>query len=364
MTDPRRRLRSGAADQVAAALMPSQAEDVAGRRDAQTIQALQTQSRRAEGSVAPRRRGPGQRPQTLRPRRRDAAGRRADPGHGGAVAGSRQSRPRAGTCRRRPANRSSTGVRAVRDQAADVLAELGFPARRRHGRPFDPARHEAVASIDDPDAPPGTSSTWCARLTATATISCAQPSWWSRPEIVMAATATSMRRWACRGPPARPEIQRAYRKLARQYHPDVNSDPAAEERFKAIGEAYDVLSDPDTRRRYDALRTRISGTCPKVPTPPRAAARHRRGTSRRAGRCTGRAGGGRARRRGLVQHRRRRRRPGGPARRHVLGSAARLGGDPRRRPGGPTRAVARGRLPWRPTAPSRSPAPAVRAPTR
>jgi curved DNA-binding protein len=49
------------------------------------------------------------------------------------------------------------------------------------------------------------------------------------------------------------EIQRAYRKLARQYHPDVNSDPVAEERFKDASEAYDVLSDPQTRRRYDAF---------------------------------------------------------------------------------------------------------------
>jgi curved DNA-binding protein len=49
------------------------------------------------------------------------------------------------------------------------------------------------------------------------------------------------------------EIQRAYRKLARTHHPDVNSDPAAEDRFKEISEAYDVLSDPQTRRRYDAF---------------------------------------------------------------------------------------------------------------
>lgn len=49
------------------------------------------------------------------------------------------------------------------------------------------------------------------------------------------------------------EIQRAYRKLARTYHPDVNSDPGAEDRFKDIAEAYDVLSDPQTRRRYDAF---------------------------------------------------------------------------------------------------------------
>ncbi len=49
------------------------------------------------------------------------------------------------------------------------------------------------------------------------------------------------------------EIQRAYRKLARTYHPDVNKDPAAERRFQDISEAYDVLSDPETRRRYDAF---------------------------------------------------------------------------------------------------------------
>jgi curved DNA-binding protein len=49
------------------------------------------------------------------------------------------------------------------------------------------------------------------------------------------------------------ELQRAYRRLARTYHPDVNKGPAAEERFKEIAEAYDVLSDPQTRRRYDAF---------------------------------------------------------------------------------------------------------------
>jgi len=49
------------------------------------------------------------------------------------------------------------------------------------------------------------------------------------------------------------EIQRAYRKLARTYHPDVNKDPAAEERFKDVSEAYAVLSDPAQRKRYDAF---------------------------------------------------------------------------------------------------------------
>ena len=47
------------------------------------------------------------------------------------------------------------------------------------------------------------------------------------------------------------EIKRAFRKLAQQWHPDVNKDPAAQERFKEINEAYQVLSDPDRRQRYD-----------------------------------------------------------------------------------------------------------------
>jgi curved DNA-binding protein len=49
------------------------------------------------------------------------------------------------------------------------------------------------------------------------------------------------------------DIRAAYRKLARQYHPDVNKDPGAEDRFKEISEAYEVLRDPEKRERYDRL---------------------------------------------------------------------------------------------------------------
>src|SRR5215210_6998155 len=49
------------------------------------------------------------------------------------------------------------------------------------------------------------------------------------------------------------DIKKAYRKLARQYHPDRNPDnPQAEERFKEVQQAYDILSDAEKRKQYDA----------------------------------------------------------------------------------------------------------------
>ncbi len=55
------------------------------------------------------------------------------------------------------------------------------------------------------------------------------------------------------------DIKRAYRRLARKYHPDVSKEKNAEERFKEIGEAYEVLRDPEKRAAYDALGARKPG---------------------------------------------------------------------------------------------------------
>jgi molecular chaperone DnaJ len=49
------------------------------------------------------------------------------------------------------------------------------------------------------------------------------------------------------------DIRKAYRRLAREHHPDVNEDAQSEERFKEIAGAYEILSDPEKRQRYDAF---------------------------------------------------------------------------------------------------------------
>ena len=57
------------------------------------------------------------------------------------------------------------------------------------------------------------------------------------------------------------QIKKAYRTLAKQYHPDVNNSPDAADRFREITEAYDTLTDPDRRRRYERLHgTHTTGT--------------------------------------------------------------------------------------------------------
>lgn len=63
------------------------------------------------------------------------------------------------------------------------------------------------------------------------------------------------------------EIKSAYRKLARKYHPDVNKEKGAEEKFKDINEAYEVLGDKEKRQRYDSLGSAWQGGADFTPPP-------------------------------------------------------------------------------------------------
>lgn len=63
------------------------------------------------------------------------------------------------------------------------------------------------------------------------------------------------------------EIKSAYRKLARKYHPDVNKTKEAEQKFKEINEAYEVLGDKDKRQRYDSLGANWQGGADFTPPP-------------------------------------------------------------------------------------------------
>ncbi len=63
------------------------------------------------------------------------------------------------------------------------------------------------------------------------------------------------------------DIRKAYRKLARKYHPDINKDADAEARFKAVNEAHEVLKDPERRAAYDQLGAEPQGAGPFQPPP-------------------------------------------------------------------------------------------------
>ena len=219
------------------------------------------------------------------------------------------------------------GVRAVHDQAVAVLARLGFPRYRRRR-----ASRSTRAPRGDRRGPTATPRP--ARSCAVVRPGYGTAEHVLRPAAVVVVTRgatdgrrprrTSTRCSACRGTPAAEEIQRAYRKLARPYHPDVNKDPGAEERFKEISEAYDVLSDPENRERYDRFGPIPPGSEGVDPTPgrgPRPAAAGA-GSASGAGEATSGFGGGSVRIRRIrlrrpvrrLLRRRRPRRTGAPIR--------------------------------------------------
>lgn len=68
------------------------------------------------------------------------------------------------------------------------------------------------------------------------------------------------------------EIKKAYRKLAHQYHPDISKDPAGEEKFKEVGEAYSTLKDAEKRVAYDQLGSHPNGQ--EFRPPPEWASQH------------------------------------------------------------------------------------------
>ena len=261
-----------------------------GRRGRRRRAAGREPSRRARGPAAAGAGRPRQPAQALRPRGRARAGRAERARVAAAwlpVAGQPRARARA---RRRPTRRDRRGRAGGPGPGARRAGRLGFPRRDDVGEPFDPARHEAVGAVDAGRRRRAPSSQvvrpGLRRRRAT---SCARPRWWWPTRAgLMAAPRDFYEVLGVAADGAAEEIQRAYRKLARTYHPDVNKDPAAEERFKEISEAYDVLSDPETRRRYDAFGARL---------PP--GARGRRpghvgaGPRRRRRAAPGRGGGGR-----------------------------------------------------------------------
>jgi curved DNA-binding protein len=61
------------------------------------------------------------------------------------------------------------------------------------------------------------------------------------------------------------EIQKAYRKLAKKHHPDINKEKGSEDQFKKVNEAYEVLKDPETRKKYDQLGSNFRSGDPFTP---------------------------------------------------------------------------------------------------
>ncbi len=154
----------------------------------------------------------------------------------------------------------------VRGQLAGLLAGTGVEEIPATGEAFDPTVHEAIAAMPSPDHSEGT-------VIEVVEKGYRHAEHVLRPSRVVIAAGDSRSRrgqgrertrvddlYATLGvakTASADEIKKAYRKLARVHHPDANAgDPKAEERFKEISHAHDVLSDPEKRQEYDARAVR------------------------------------------------------------------------------------------------------------
>ena len=150
------------------------------------------------------------------------------------------------------------GLQAVMQQIDSVLAREGVTRTGAPGEEFDPERHDAVATRR--------------RRRHRAAHGCGGPTLRVRARRSRDSPRAGRRRARARAAPlmavayqdyyealgvprdaSEQDIRSAYRKLAREHHPDVNKEPGAEDRFKQISEAYEVLRDKDKRERYDRL---------------------------------------------------------------------------------------------------------------